>query len=233
LQIHQGLLYVWPDASEGAAAAAAAAPLPIIPELDQTAEWEPRTDWFFRDVPISMETVVENVSTADVCVLRATCAGPGLCDSWQAQLSKGMAAGTWLFFLYVCFSLCLEDGRAHGMNIGSAHCMNLGLHKVHEGCAHQHGDSCGEREKLCCLCPVGKWCLGEVFNTTSAGSVITWRLWKVEAACPAVVAWMVACTWHGICVCQGPQLNTSLIPPQTPQLTLHLFTTTSPALLHT
>lgn len=61
LQIHQGLLYVWPDASEGAAAAAAAAPMPIIPELDQTAEWEPRTDWFMRDVPISMETVVENV----------------------------------------------------------------------------------------------------------------------------------------------------------------------------
>lgn len=62
-QVHQGLLYVWPDASEGAAAAAASSPLPIIPELDQTDEWEPRTDWFMRDVPISMETVVENVSS--------------------------------------------------------------------------------------------------------------------------------------------------------------------------
>jgi len=62
-QVHQGLLYVWPDAFEGAAAAAASSPLPIIPELDQTDEWEPRTDWFMRDVPISMETVVENVSS--------------------------------------------------------------------------------------------------------------------------------------------------------------------------
>lgn len=61
VKVHQGLLYVWPDAFEGAAAAAASSPLPIIPELDQTDEWEPRTDWFMRDVPISMETVVENV----------------------------------------------------------------------------------------------------------------------------------------------------------------------------
>jgi hypothetical protein len=78
LQIHQGLLYVWPDASEGATAAAAAAPMPIIAELDQTAEWEPRTDWFMRDVPISMETVVENVrfSYTPCCsILRANCIG--------------------------------------------------------------------------------------------------------------------------------------------------------------
>ena len=56
---------MWLSASEGSAAAAAAAeasPLPIIPELDQTEDWEPRTDWFMRDVPISFETVVENVS---------------------------------------------------------------------------------------------------------------------------------------------------------------------------
>jgi phenylpropionate dioxygenase-like ring-hydroxylating dioxygenase large terminal subunit len=59
-----GLLWVWPDASpEGAAAAAAAAPA-LIAELDQPDEWEPRTDWFMREVPISMETVVENVSVA-------------------------------------------------------------------------------------------------------------------------------------------------------------------------
>jgi hypothetical protein len=62
VQIHQGLLYVWPDASEDATTAADCAPLPIIGELDETDEWEPRTDWFMRDVPISMETVVENVS---------------------------------------------------------------------------------------------------------------------------------------------------------------------------
>ncbi|WIA09707.1 hypothetical protein OEZ85_009091 [Tetradesmus obliquus] len=61
----QGLLWVWPDASpEGAAAAAAAAPA-LIAELDQPDEWEPRTDWFMREMPISMETVVENV--ADPC----------------------------------------------------------------------------------------------------------------------------------------------------------------------
>ncbi|KAF6256401.1 hypothetical protein COO60DRAFT_1640750 [Scenedesmus sp. NREL 46B-D3] len=58
----QGLLWVWPDASaEGAAAAAAAQPA-LIAELDQPVEWEARTDWFMREVPISMETVVENVS---------------------------------------------------------------------------------------------------------------------------------------------------------------------------
>jgi phenylpropionate dioxygenase-like ring-hydroxylating dioxygenase large terminal subunit len=62
VQVHQGLLYVWPDASAGSAAAADASPLPAIPELDQTEDWEPRTDWFMRDVPISFETVVENVS---------------------------------------------------------------------------------------------------------------------------------------------------------------------------
>lgn len=57
-----GLLWVWPDASaEGIAAAATAQPC-TIPELDIEDEWEPRTDWFMREVPISMETVVENVS---------------------------------------------------------------------------------------------------------------------------------------------------------------------------
>jgi pheophorbide a oxygenase len=61
VQVHHGLLWVWPDAAPGAAAAAAAAPLPLIPELDQPDEWEPRTDWFMREVPVSMETVVENV----------------------------------------------------------------------------------------------------------------------------------------------------------------------------
>jgi hypothetical protein len=65
---------VWPDASaEGAAAAAAAEPA-LIAELDQPDEWEPRTDWFMREMPISMETVVENVSAA--CrVLCAVCHG--------------------------------------------------------------------------------------------------------------------------------------------------------------
>jgi hypothetical protein len=72
LQELQGLLWVWPDASaEGAAAAAAAAPA-LIAELDQPDEWEPRTDWFMREVPISMETVVENVSSpsaVQACVI--------------------------------------------------------------------------------------------------------------------------------------------------------------------
>eukprot|EP00879_Flechtneria_rotunda_P013512 GHRR01014109.1.p1 GENE.GHRR01014109.1~~GHRR01014109.1.p1 ORF type:complete len:485 (+),score=156.42 GHRR01014109.1:529-1983(+) len=54
-----GLLWVWPDTHS--AALAASTPPAVIAELDQTADWEPRTDWFMRDLPISMETVVENV----------------------------------------------------------------------------------------------------------------------------------------------------------------------------
>lgn len=61
LQVLDGLLWVWPDASSAGAAATAAAA--VIPELNQPDEWEPRTDWFMRDMPISMETVVENVGT--------------------------------------------------------------------------------------------------------------------------------------------------------------------------
>lgn len=57
-----GLLWVWADASPGAAAAAAAAPMAVIPENSDPAEWVPRTGWFMRDVPCSMETVVENVT---------------------------------------------------------------------------------------------------------------------------------------------------------------------------
>lgn len=53
---------MWPDASSEGVAAAAITPAGVIPELEMTADWEPRTDWFMRDVPISMETVVENVS---------------------------------------------------------------------------------------------------------------------------------------------------------------------------
>ncbi|GBF96942.1 hypothetical protein Rsub_09022 [Raphidocelis subcapitata] len=57
-----GLLWVWADASPGAAAAAAAAPMAVIPENSAPAEWAARTGWFMRDVPCSMETVVENVT---------------------------------------------------------------------------------------------------------------------------------------------------------------------------
>eukprot|EP00775_Hariotina_reticulata_P009449 gene9449-9615_t len=56
-----GLLWVFPDSSPGAAAAAAAASPAVIDELSQPEEWEPRTDWFLREIPVSMETVVENV----------------------------------------------------------------------------------------------------------------------------------------------------------------------------
>lgn len=86
-QVHQGLLYVWPDASEGSAAAAEAAPLPVIPELDETEEWEPRTDWFMRDVPISMETVVENVSGGGGCRVVVQVVRP--CSMRQRRLWVG------------------------------------------------------------------------------------------------------------------------------------------------
>jgi phenylpropionate dioxygenase-like ring-hydroxylating dioxygenase large terminal subunit len=62
-----GLLWVFPDASPNAAAAAAALSPAVINELSQTEEWEPRTDWFMREIPVSMETVVENVSAASCC----------------------------------------------------------------------------------------------------------------------------------------------------------------------
>jgi phenylpropionate dioxygenase-like ring-hydroxylating dioxygenase large terminal subunit len=58
-QVHHGLLWVWPDAD---AALAAATPAAVIQELDQPG-WSHRTQgWFARDLPLSMEAVVENVS---------------------------------------------------------------------------------------------------------------------------------------------------------------------------
>lgn len=71
LQESQGLLWVFGDASPAGAAAAASVPLPLVEEGDQPEEWEPRTYWFMRDVPLSMETVVENVTVGCVlaCVL--------------------------------------------------------------------------------------------------------------------------------------------------------------------
>ncbi|KAF8073221.1 hypothetical protein HT031_000882 [Scenedesmus sp. PABB004] len=56
-----GLLWVWGDASAAGAAASLEKAPATIPELDDPADWEPRTGWFMRDIPISMETVVENV----------------------------------------------------------------------------------------------------------------------------------------------------------------------------
>ncbi len=57
-----GLVWVWPDATaEGIAAAATAPPPAVMAELDQPEDWQPRTAWFMREVPLSMETVVENV----------------------------------------------------------------------------------------------------------------------------------------------------------------------------
>lgn len=100
LQEVQGLLWVWPEASpEGAAAAAAAAPA-LIAELDQPDEWEPRTDWFMREMPISMETVVENVSTRDVWGVHAAgragqkghicCMFDGVCCRFMREMPISM-----------------------------------------------------------------------------------------------------------------------------------------------
>ncbi|KAI8465279.1 MAG: pheophorbide a oxygenase [Monoraphidium minutum] len=58
-----GLLWVWADPAS--APEAAAAPMALIPEDDMAAEWAPTTYWFMRDIPLNMETVVENV--ADPC----------------------------------------------------------------------------------------------------------------------------------------------------------------------
>lgn len=59
IQVHHGLLWVWPDAD---AALAASTPAAVIKELDQQ-DWSHRTQgWFVRDLPLSMEAVLENVS---------------------------------------------------------------------------------------------------------------------------------------------------------------------------
>jgi hypothetical protein len=71
-QVHHGLLWVWPDAD---AALAAATPAAVIEELDQQG-WSHRTQgWFARDLPLSMEAVVENVGgwCMGLCVLGGVC----------------------------------------------------------------------------------------------------------------------------------------------------------------
>jgi len=88
-QIVQGLVWVWPDASPNAAAAAAASPLATIPENDDDQGWEPRTGWFMRDVPCSMETVVENVT---VGVWGAECGLVWWGRVWEAE-SVGYQGG--------------------------------------------------------------------------------------------------------------------------------------------
>lgn len=59
----QGLIWVWADASPSAAMESAATTAAIMPEVDGGVDqdWHRKTHWFMRDVPISMETVVENV----------------------------------------------------------------------------------------------------------------------------------------------------------------------------
>jgi len=74
-----GLLWVFPDSSPNAAAAAAATSPAVINELSQTEEWEPRTDWFMREIPVSMETVVENVSAASWGTRQELVSMIGLC----------------------------------------------------------------------------------------------------------------------------------------------------------
>jgi phenylpropionate dioxygenase-like ring-hydroxylating dioxygenase large terminal subunit len=54
------MLWVWPDGSPEASAAAAEVSPAFISELD-SEHWQSRTGWFHRDLPISYETVVENV----------------------------------------------------------------------------------------------------------------------------------------------------------------------------
>ena len=54
------MLWVWPDSSPDASTSSSAASPALIAELD-SEEWQPRTGWFRRDLPISFETVVENV----------------------------------------------------------------------------------------------------------------------------------------------------------------------------
>jgi pheophorbide a oxygenase len=69
LQIVHGLLWIWPEAGEAGAAAAASVPTPVTalqPLLE--AESDPQgsnfyqsTAWFMRDMPIRFDTLVENV----------------------------------------------------------------------------------------------------------------------------------------------------------------------------
>lgn len=58
-QVHHGLLWVWPDAD---AELAAATPAAVMQELDKPG-WSSLTQgWYVRDLPASMEGVIENVS---------------------------------------------------------------------------------------------------------------------------------------------------------------------------
>lgn len=58
-----GLLWVWPDASPGAAEAAAAAAedLPLPPQVEDAAVSPPAGRWFVREQPYSFDAFLENV----------------------------------------------------------------------------------------------------------------------------------------------------------------------------
>ncbi len=61
----EGVVWVWAESGPHAAAEAAAASLPIAPEMQRDvegAEWEDATAWFSRLVPVNFDTVLENVS---------------------------------------------------------------------------------------------------------------------------------------------------------------------------